>query len=1041
MNSLFKSLSFRIWLPFAASISLLLLSLLVLYPQRQEELFRKNFDSELNQLARSTALGVEVALDHSDFENLGQIVELVTKSANLEFVAITEIDSLGKEQVFVTNPQNYDPGKILNLDSANLLVQSESFTSELSSGRVILAITKDSIDDAIFEINYPIYVFLGILMILSLGLFYGLARRISAPISYLTEVSNQMKTGNYELDINLVSEVNEISGLNYSLIQLKENLLKAKIQNEKFNQQLEEQILIRTEDLERTKNRLFEAQQVAILGNFEVDLLTGSWSNSPIIDQIFEIPQDFAKDINSWQHLLSPDNAKVVVDEFYKCKVFNRSFKTDLKITSYRDRSVEKWISISGAPVKAATGDVRFIRGTIQDISDRKAFEKEIEKLSLVAKRTSNCVVITDPELRITWVNDSFLRLSGYSWEEVIGNTPRMFQFEKTDRPTARFIKEQVSKGESVTAEILNRGKHGNEYWLQLNIVPLREDTGEITGYMAVEVDITELKKTEAQIQKQVDLQNILIDISATYINLNIEDLDVTINASLEKLGKFVDADRAYIFDYNLKDQTASNTYEWCGPGILPEIKNLQNLPMEAIPDWVKTHLENMPMVIPDVQQLPTAEEGETNLRTILEPQGIKSLITIPFFEGEVLSGFVGFDSVHQERTYAQEEIKLLTLFGQMLVNVKQKQKAQRQLAIQEEKYRNIIANMNLGFLEVDVDDVILNANPSFIEMCGFSLDELVGRRGIDLFFDDDLARKVVQQKNILRKTGQSDVYEVEVIDKSGNRRWWLISGGPNYNDAGELIGSVGIHLDITDQKKLQNEQRHLLGLTQNQNDRLRNFAHIVSHNLRSHAANLLGMIRYMEVEDPQFSENPLFQNFKNVIDNLMESVQNLSEVADIQISDSTLMESINLVEVVNSSILNVSGLARTSEVAIQFNPEKSQRLVFGNLSYLESITLNLLTNAIKYSDPKKEKKVEIRISQSPEWTIVEVEDNGLGIDLKRQGRKMFGMYKTFHDHPDSRGIGLFITKNQIEALGGKIEVESEEGVGTTFKVYLKSNS
>ena len=462
---------------------------------------------------------------------------------------------------------------------------------------------------------------------------------------------------------------------------------------------------------------------------------------------------------------------------------------------------------------------------------------------------------------------------------------------------------------------------------------------------------------------------------------------------------------------------------------------------MEAIPDWVKTHLENMPMVIPDVQQLPTAEEGETNLRTILEPQGIKSLITIPFFEGEVLSGFVGFDSVHQERTYAQEEIKLLTLFGQMLVNVKQKQKAQRQLAIQEEKYRNIIANMNLGFLEVDVDDVILNANPSFIEMCGFSLDELVGRRGIDLFFDDDLARKVVQQKNILRKTGQSDVYEVEVIDKSGNRRWWLISGGPNYNDAGELIGSVGIHLDITDQKKLQNEQRHLLGLTQNQNDRLRNFAHIVSHNLRSHAANLLGMIRYMEVEDPQFSDNPLFQNFKNVIDNLMESVQNLSEVADIQISDSTLMESINLVEVVNSSILNVSGLARTSEVAIQFNPEKSQRLVFGNLSYLESITLNLLTNAIKYSDPKKEKKVEIRISQSPEWTIVEVEDNGLGIDLKRQGRKMFGMYKTFHDHPDSRGIGLFITKNQIEALGGKIEVESEEGVGTTFKVYLKSNS
>jgi PAS domain S-box-containing protein len=1041
MNSLFKSLSFRIWLPFAISISILLISLLVLYPNRQEDLFRKNFQSELNQLTRTTALGVEVALDNSDFENLGQIVELVTNSANLEFVAITEIDSSGNEQVFVSNPQNYDPDKILKLDSANLLVQSQEFSTALIEGRVILAITKEAIDKAIFEINYPIYVFLGILMILSLGLFYGLAKRISDPITYLTEVSNQLKTGNYELDINLVSRVNEISDLNYSLIQLKEYLFKAKLQSEKFNQQLEEQILIRTEDLERTKNRLFEAQRVAVLGNFEVDLLTGSWSNSPIIDQIFEIPTDFAKDVNSWQALLSPANAQLIEDEFYKCKVFNRSFRTDLKIASYRDTTVEKWISISGAPVKAATGDVRFIRGTIQDISDRKAFEKEIEKLSLVAKRTSNCVVITDTELKITWVNDSFLQLTGYSWDEVIGQTPGMFQFEKTDKHTARFIKEEVLLGKNVDAEILNRGKYGNEYWLRLNIVPLREDSGEVTGYMAVEVDITELKKTEIQIQKQVDLQNILIDISATYINLNIEDLDDTINASLVKLGKFVDADRAYIFDYNLKDQTCSNTYEWCNAGIGPEIKNLQHVPMEAIPDWVETHLENRPMVVSDVDQLPIGEEGEMNLRAILEPQGIKSLITIPFFEGEVLSGFVGFDSVHHERVYAQEEIKLLTLFGQMLVNVKQKQKAQRQLIIQEEKYRNIIANMNLGFLEVDVDDVILNANPSFIEMSGFSLDELVGKRGMDLFFDDDLSRKIINQKNILRKTGQSDVYEVEVIDKSGNRRWWLISGGPNYNDAGELIGSVGIHLDITDQKKLQNEQRHLLGLTQNQNERLRNFAHIVSHNLRSHAANLLGMITYLEVEDPHFSQNLLFQNFKNVIDNLMESVQNLSEVADIQISDSTLMESINLVEVINSSILNVSALARSSDVAIKFIPENSQSFVLGNLPYLESITLNLLTNAIKYSDPKKEKKVEIRIRKTPDWTIAEVEDNGLGIDLKRQGRKMFGMYKTFHEHPDSRGIGLFITKNQIEAIGGKIEVESEEGVGTTFKVYLKSNS
>jgi len=443
---------------------------------------------------------------------------------------------------------------------------------------------------------------------------------------------------------------------------------------------------------------------------------------------------------------------------------------------------------------------------------------------------------------------------------------------------------------------------------------------------------------------------------------------------------------------------------------------------------------------VSDVEGLPIGEEGELNLRAILEPQGIKSLITIPFFEGDVLSGFVGFDSVHHPRSYAQEEIKLLTLFGQMLVNVKDKQKAQRQLLIQEEKYRNIIANMNLGFLEVDVDDYIINANASFCEMSGFELDDLRGKKGMDLFIENEQARKIIRRKNILRKTGQADVYEVEVKDKSGNNKHWLISGGPNYNDAGELVGSVGIHLDITDQKKLQEAQRKLLSLTQNQNDRLKNFAHIVSHNLRSHAANLTGMISFLEVEDTHFVGNPFFQNFKNVIDNLMESIHNLSEVADIQTNEYTLINPQNLVEIVNSSILNVLALARASEVAIQFQPQGQNILVSGNLSYLESITLNLLTNAIKYSDPNKSKNVEITIESESNWIVLKVADNGLGIDLKRQGRKMFGMYKTFHDHPDARGIGLFITKSQVEALGGKIEVESEEGIGSTFKVYLKSN-
>ncbi|MCH6198041.1 PAS domain S-box protein [Aquiflexum sp. LQ15W] len=1040
MKNFFQSLTFRIWFPFALVISLLLFSLSILYPNRQEILLRKTFEFELDQLTKATMLGVRVALNNNDFNGLSEIMSLVNlKASGLEFAAITEITEEGIEKVFVSDPLQYPQEIILNPNEDLFLLRKEKISTEYFEGYVILAVNNASIEKEIFEINYPVFIFLGILLILSLGIFFVLANQISSPISYLTGVSNELKTGKYDSEIKLVSNISEISDLNFSLLDLKEELKKARAQNVEFNKQLEDQIQIRTEDLEKTTKRLLEAQNFSNLGDFEIDLDTGIWACSPIVDRIFNIPKNFPRKNFTWKYFLSKENQQIMVDLLDKAIASGQNFSKDFKIQPFNFHSSEKWISITGSPVKNGASETRFIKGTIQDITERKNIENEVEKLSLVAKRTSNSVVITDLDFKIQWVNDAFLKLSGYSMEELKGNTPKMFQFEKTDKKVASYIKEQVFMGKDVTAEVLNRGKYGNEYWLQLNIVPLREDSGEIRGYMALETDITELKIKDEKIQRQVELQNILIDISSTYINIDVKYIEITINSSLEKLAKFVEADRAYIFDYNLKDFTTSNTYEWCAQDILPEIENLQNVPLEYIPDWLEQHSKKLPMIVPDVLTLPIAENEELNLRSILEPQGIKSLVTIPMYEDDTLVGFLGFDSVQKKRFFAEEEVKLLTLFGQMLINVRQRQKFQKRLQVQEEKYRNIIANMNLGFLEVDTNDIIQNANQSFCKMSGFNLNEMVGKKGIDLFFGNDQnSKKIILKRNLLRATGKSDVYEIEVTNKFSEKRYWLVSGGPNFSDAGEFIGSIGIHLDITEKKKLENEQQILLNLTQNQNERLKNFAHIVSHNLRSHAANLSGMISFMEVQSQDFVENLFFQNFKNVIDNLMESIQNLSEVAEIQTNDKTKMEKIDLADILKLSLSNVSGLVKTSGVTINYDQQNEPITVLGNASYLESITLNLLTNAIKYRDPEKNSEVEIKIEVVDDLVHLKVIDNGLGIDLNRQRRKIFGMYKTFHDHPDARGIGLFITKNQVEALGGKIEVESEEGKGSVFTVSLK---
>jgi len=193
-------------------------------------------------------------------------------------------------------------------------------------------------------------------------------------------------------------------------------------------------------------------------------------------------------------------------------------------------------------------------------------------------------------------------------------------------------------------------------------------------------------------INQQVRLQQLLISISTEYINADLHDIDGLINNSLQKMGEFVEADRSYIFDYNLIDNTTNNTHEWCASGIEPEIQNLQNIPIEYIPQWLEAHKENEAFYIQDVNKLP--DEGEFGLKAILEPQGIQSLIAIPMIKAGELIGFVGFDSVKKLFNYSENEKNILFVFANMLVNVRQRKENEERITEQESKKEILLQNL-----------------------------------------------------------------------------------------------------------------------------------------------------------------------------------------------------------------------------------------------------------------------------------------------------------------------------------------------------------
>jgi signal transduction histidine kinase len=201
-------------------------------------------------------------------------------------------------------------------------------------------------------------------------------------------------------------------------------------------------------------------------------------------------------------------------------------------------------------------------------------------------------------------------------------------------------------------------------------------------------------------IERQLRFQDLLINISTTYINSDLSDIDKLINTSLKQIGEFVEADRSYVFSYDFEKNETSNTYEWCSKGIDPEIENLQNIPIEYITQWTDAHKKGEAFYVEDVSLLP--KDGELGLRAVLEPQGIKSLITIPKIKNNELIGFIGFDSVKKINKYNDNEKDILFVYANMLVNVIQRKENEVQIKAQEKKKEELLKNLSLQNKELN---------------------------------------------------------------------------------------------------------------------------------------------------------------------------------------------------------------------------------------------------------------------------------------------------------------------------------------------------
>lgn len=276
---------------------------------------------------------------------------------------------------------------------------------------------------------------------------------------------------------------------------------------------------------------------------------------------------------------------------------------------------------------------------------------------------------------------------------------------------------------------------------------------------------------------------------------------------------------------------------------------------------------------------------------------------------------------------------------------------------------------------------------------------------------------------------------QIETLTRKKNKEeyWVRFSMIPIYNADNQLSHWISIQKDVTEERKQEKEKEQLIReLTQNNKD-LKQFSYITSHNLRAPLSNLIGLLNL--IEDINITDSELLEiinGFKKSTHLLNETINDLVKIIVIKDQISIQKETVSINEVLEHVFSQLHFQIEQSKPILKLNFE-SIDTIYTNKAYLESILMNLLTNSIKYKSENKKLKISISTKKVNNKTVVKFKDNGIGIDLQRNSDHIFGLYQRFHDYPDSKGLGLYLVKSQIESLGGSITVTSEVNKGTQF--------
>jgi signal transduction histidine kinase len=568
------------------------------------------------------------------------------------------------------------------------------------------------------------------------------------------------------------------------------------------------------------------------------------------------------------------------------------------------------------------------------------------------------------------------------------------------------------------------KDKDGNRKVVLRKMSPVFNAVNQISHVVGYGIDITAIKISKEILQKNILFQSILMDMATKYINLSVDMVESTINDSLAQLGRFVRVDRVYVFAYDYKSKTASNTYEWCAEGITPQINYLQYIPFSDIPFWIETHTKGEEIVVEDVISLP-----ESTFKTMLLDQEIKSLITLPLMKGNKCFGFVGFDSVLDFRLFYEDEKNLLRMFGQMLVNVETQTNYIKQINESTAEIHNINTDLELIVAEKTKRNIELSKSISDQEKL-VTIGEIAS----------GIAHDLNTPLGAIKIGAESLRYTISEL----------------FNNVLPNCSPEQIHF-ACERAFIKQGELFVGGLQQRKE--MREFEAYLSENFPelSHESNEVASMMVKSrielsetnvIKDVIESDNrkdflSLIYNVqlnRNFIETILSSSERAAKVVQdmrsfIKNPKNQRKLPVNLKDNI-STVLNIFNYELKRNVDVQLIVPDDLTIVGVDIKLFQ-LWSNLIKNAIESMDERKERgELIITAKQLSNSIQVNVQNNGPEIPVEIQ-KSIFEKFFTTKSERNGSGLGLSIVKNVIEDHNATISVSSKIGA-TVFKITFK---